>query len=146
MTAEARQHLGAILQKVTQKSAEFACEALFEPLGITHSKWVKMPNGEVVAASGPASWPRDMAKSDNWGLDYDELEGEEDRVCMWLEEWSKDDSKLYFLPYLYHWWTGTSQVGEGKSIGLKPLDWAVSVSSLFLHYILSLYSLLGCIE
>ena len=55
--------LGAILQKVTQKNlAELAREALFEPLGITDFEWVKMPNGEVAAASGLRLRPRDMAK------------------------------------------------------------------------------------
>jgi CubicO group peptidase (beta-lactamase class C family) len=39
--------LGAILQKVSQKPlAEFAREALFEPLGITEFEWMRMPSGE----------------------------------------------------------------------------------------------------
>jgi CubicO group peptidase (beta-lactamase class C family) len=54
--------LARLITKGTGRSLpEFAREALFEPLGITHTDWKLSADGDVIAASGlrmtPATWP-----------------------------------------------------------------------------------------
>lgn len=111
--------LGAILQKVTGKSlVAFARESLFEPLGITDFEWVKMPYGEVAAASGLRMRSRDMAKIGQLLLSRGEWQGKRIVSAKWLEE-SLKPRFLAEPPYYYgyQWWIGSSLLGTRK------VDW-----------------------
>jgi CubicO group peptidase (beta-lactamase class C family) len=109
--------LGAILQKVTGKPlADFARVSLFEPMSITDFEWVKMPNGEIAAASGLRLRSRDMAKVGQLLLSRGEWQGKRIVSAKWLEE----SLKPRFQPeprfrYGYQWWIGSSQS--------RKIDW-----------------------
>ncbi|MGD9507279.1 MAG: serine hydrolase domain-containing protein [Geminicoccaceae bacterium] len=104
------QLLAGIVQRASgQRFADFAREALFEPLGITDYEWVAMPNGETAAASGLRLRPRDMAKIGQLMLNGGEWDGKRIVSAEWLQQ--------SILPrrsssYGYQWWTGLSVIGE----------------------------------
>jgi CubicO group peptidase (beta-lactamase class C family) len=55
--------LARLISKGTGRSLpEFAREALFEPLGITHTEWKRSADGDVIAASGLRMTARDLAR------------------------------------------------------------------------------------
>jgi CubicO group peptidase (beta-lactamase class C family) len=111
--------LGAILQKVTGKSlADFAREALFEPLGISDFEWVIMTYGEIAAASGLRLRSRDMAKIGQLMLSGGEWQGKRIVSAKWLEESLKPRFRTeptYYYGYL--WWISSSFLGARK------VDW-----------------------
>jgi len=101
--------LGAILQKVSQKPlAEFAREALFEPLGITEFEWIRMPSGEIAADSGLRLRPRDMAKLGQLVLSQGEWKGKRIVSASWLRESLRKKIDAMHLHYGYQWWIGSS--------------------------------------
>jgi CubicO group peptidase (beta-lactamase class C family) len=106
------QLLAGVLQKTTGKPlAEFAKEALFEPLGITQFEWMDMPSsGEAAAASGLRLRPRDMAKIGELVLRKGMWNGRRVVSEAWIEESTR--AQLRFHRYGYHWWVGESTVGE----------------------------------
>ena len=107
--------LGAILQKVTQKPlAEFAREALFEPLGITEFEWSRMLSGEIAASSGLRLRPRDMAKLGQLVLSQGEWKGKRIVSASWLRESLRKqiDADAMHLHYGYQWWIGSSSVNS----------------------------------
>jgi CubicO group peptidase (beta-lactamase class C family) len=109
--------LGTILQKVTDYPlADFARVSLFEPMGISDFEWVKMPFGEIAAASGLRLRSRDMAKIGQLLLSRGEWQGQRIVSAKWLEE----SLRPRFQPepefhYGYQWWIGSSQS--------RKIDW-----------------------
>jgi CubicO group peptidase (beta-lactamase class C family) len=105
--------LGAILQKVTQKPlAEFAREALFEPLGITDFEWMRMSSGEIAADGGLRLRPRDMAKLGQLVLSQGEWKGKRIVSASWLRESLQKTIDAMDLHYGYQWWIGSSWVNS----------------------------------
>jgi CubicO group peptidase (beta-lactamase class C family) len=111
--------LGAILQKVTGKSLiDFAREALFEPLGINDFEWVRMPYGEIAAASGLRLRSRDMAKIGQLLLSRGEWQGKRIVSAKWVEESLTPRFRTeptYY--YGYQWWISSSLLGTQR------IDW-----------------------
>ena len=105
--------LGAILQKVSQKPlAEFAREALFEPLGITEFEWMRMQSGEIAADGGLRLRPRDMAKLGQLVLSQGEWKGKRIVSASWLRESLRKNMDARHLHYGYQWWIGSSWVNS----------------------------------
>jgi CubicO group peptidase (beta-lactamase class C family) len=104
------QLLAGVLQGTTGKPlADFAKEALFEPLGITQFEWVNMPaSGEVAAASGLRLRPRDMAKIGELVLDKGMWNGR--RIVS--EAWIQESTQARTHHYGYQWWASELDVGE----------------------------------
>jgi len=109
------QLLAGVLQRATGRPlADFAREALFEPLGITAFEWVSMPaSGDAAAASGLRLRPRDMAKIGQLMLDKGTWNGR--RIVS--EAWIEDSTEARFegwYPhrYGYQWWISQSRIGE----------------------------------
>ena len=110
--------LAGVLQKATgEPLAEFAREALFEPLGITQFAWLHMPSGDVAASWGLRLRPRDMAKIGELVLRKGMWNGRRVVSEAWIEEstqarpdgsYATDWNPLYG----YQWWIGNSAVGD----------------------------------
>jgi CubicO group peptidase (beta-lactamase class C family) len=118
------QLLAAVLQRRTGRPlAEFAEEALFEPLGITQFEWVKMPaNGEAAAASGLRLRPRDMAKIGELVLENGVWNGHRIVSEAWIEESTKPLTEAWLAHrYGYQWWIGESKIGGG--INMPMVSW-----------------------
>jgi CubicO group peptidase (beta-lactamase class C family) len=120
----ATQLLAGVLQRTTGKwLADFAKEALFEPLGITQFEWLKMPaNGEVAAASGLRLRPRDMAKIGELVLEKGMWNGGRVVSQAWIEESTRPrisgiDPGVASLGYGYQWW------GDYETIGGQQISW-----------------------
>jgi CubicO group peptidase (beta-lactamase class C family) len=108
------QLLAGVLQRTTGKLlADFAKEALFEPLGITQFEWLNMPaNGAVAAASGLHLRPRDMAKIGELVLDKGIWNGRRIVSETWIQESTQARTEVYPNRYGYQWWVGKSNVGK----------------------------------
>jgi CubicO group peptidase (beta-lactamase class C family) len=104
--------LAGVIQKVTGKPLDvFAREALFEPLGITDVQWVKMPNGEIAAASGLRLRSRDLAKLGQLILQHGQARGRQVVSAQWLEQsMTPQIDAIDFLFYGYQWWLGRSLI------------------------------------
>jgi CubicO group peptidase (beta-lactamase class C family) len=114
--------LGAILQKVSQKPlAEFAREALFEPLGITEFEWIRMPSGEIAADGGLRLRPRDMAKLGQLVLSQGEWKGKRIVSASWLRESLRKNIDVGHLHYGYQWWIGSSSVNS------RTVEWFAAI-------------------
>lgn len=100
---------GIVQQASGQRFADFAREALFEPLEITDYEWVTMPDGETAAASGLRLRPRDMAKIGQLLLNEGLWNGRRIVSKEWLHE---SVVPRLSSSYGYQWWTGLSLVGE----------------------------------
>ena len=121
------QLLSGVVQRTTGKwLADFAREALFEPLGITQFEWMKMPaNGEAEAASGLRLGPRDMAKIGKLVLDKGMWHGRRIISEAWIQESTQGRiahvDAVDSLRYGYQWW-----VDEGK-VGDRQISWITAV-------------------
>jgi CubicO group peptidase (beta-lactamase class C family) len=114
--------LGAILQKVTQKPlAEFAREALFEPLGITDFEWIRMPSGEYAADGGLRLRPRDMAKLGQLVLSQGEWKGKRIVSASWLRESLRKKIDALHVHYGNQWWIGSSSVNS------RTVEWSAAL-------------------
>ena len=114
--------LGAILQKVSQKPlAEFAREALFEPLGITEFEWMRMQSGEIGADGGLRLRPRDMAKLGQLVLSQGEWKGKRIVSASWLRKSLQKKIDLMRLHYGYQWWIGSSWVNS------RTVEWFAAI-------------------
>lgn len=104
------QLLAGIVQRASgQRFADFAREALLEPLDITEYEWIALPNGETAAASGLRLRPRDMAKIGQLLLNGGMWDGR--RIVS--EEWLQESViPRVSSSYGYQWWTGLSVIGE----------------------------------
>ena len=117
------QLLAGVLQRTTGKLlADFAKEALFEPLGITQFEWLKMPaSGEVAAASGLRLRPRDLAKIGQLVLNNGTWNGRRIISEAWIRE-STQGRIAHFdavdsLRYGYQWW------GDEQKVGDRQISW-----------------------
>jgi CubicO group peptidase (beta-lactamase class C family) len=121
------QLLAGVLQRTSGKwLADFAKEALFEPLGITQFEWMKMPaNGEVEAASGLRLRPRDMAKIGELVLDKGMWNGRRIISESWIQESTQGRiahiDAVDSLHYGYHWW------GDEVKVGDRQISWITAV-------------------
>ena len=108
----ATQLLAGVIQRVTGKPLDaFAREALFAPLGITDTQWVKMPNGEFAAASGLRLRPRDLAKLGQLLLQRGQWQGKQIVSATWIEQSTTPQiDAIDFLFYGYQWWLGRSLI------------------------------------
>jgi CubicO group peptidase (beta-lactamase class C family) len=105
--------LAGVLQRATgEPLAEFAREALFEPLGITQFAWLQMPNsGDAAASWGLRLRPRDMAKIGELVLRKGMWNGRRIVSKAWVEESTQARPADRWL-YGYQWWLGNSAVGD----------------------------------
>jgi CubicO group peptidase (beta-lactamase class C family) len=113
------QLLGGVLQRTTGKFlAEFAKEALLEPLGISEFEWLKMPaNGEMAADSGLRLRPRDMAKIGKLVLDKGMWNGRRVVSQAWIDQSTRThvaniDDTFDSIGYGYQWWTDHEKLGD----------------------------------
>jgi CubicO group peptidase (beta-lactamase class C family) len=115
--------LGAILHKATgQRLDALARTVLFEPLGITEFDWVKLPNGEPVAAAGLRLKPRDVAKIGQLVLAHGQWQGRQIVPRDYLDETTAPQIQgagAYF--YGYQMWVGRSLVHK------REIDWAAGL-------------------
>ena len=121
------QLLAGVLQRAAGKwLADFAKEALFEPLGITRFEWMKMPaNGEVEAASGLRLRPRDMARIGELVLDKGMWKGRRIVSEGWIQESTRGHmehiDKVDSLRYGYQWW------GDEGKVGDREISWVAAM-------------------
>lgn len=119
----ATQLLAGVVQRATGKwLADFAKEALFEPLGIAQFEWVKMPaSGEAAAASGLRLRPRDMAKIGQLVLNKGMWNGQRVVSESWIVESTRPRMDVeYPLRYGYQWWA------DEKTIGGRVVAWTAA--------------------
>ena len=116
--------LAGVLQKATGKPlAEFAREALFEPLGITQFAWLQMPNsGDAAASWGLRLRPRDMAKIGELVLRKGMWNGRLVVSEAWIEESTQARPAGRSL-YGYQWWMGDSAVGDRTISWIAGSGW-----------------------
>ena len=119
------QLLAGVLQRKTGKSlAEFANEALFQPLGITKFEWTKMPaNGEAAAAGGLHLRPRDMAKIGELVLRKGMWNGHRVVSERWIEQSTRARTDEPGPLYGYQWWIMNEAVGE------RATSWIVGIGN-----------------
>jgi CubicO group peptidase (beta-lactamase class C family) len=96
---------------------DYARKALFEPLGIAPSEWIKGSNGEDAAASGLRLRPRDMAKIGRLVLDR----GNWGKMQIVPGEWLEASFKPYgsiepYVNYGYFWWLIEFKHTDGPAI------------------------------
>jgi CubicO group peptidase (beta-lactamase class C family) len=101
--------LGKLIADGTGRSLhDFARDALFEPLGIAGSEWLKDGTGREFAASGLRLTPRDLARIGQMMLEKGEgLSGESVVSDDWLQRATAeiavcDETRRYG----YHWYSG----------------------------------------
>lgn len=104
--------IGRIISKGAGRSlAEFARQALFEPLGIKQFDWVRGADGFDIAASGLRLTPRDLAAIGSMVLDG----GCGVVPRSWIEAVSAPRVRLEEgFSYGYQWYVGT---GEPRHVG-----------------------------
>lgn len=96
---------------------DYARKALFEPLGITQSEWIRGSNGEVAAASGLRLRPRDMAKIGGLVLDEGRWDGKQIVPATWLEASFKPHGSIEpYVDYGYQWWLIAFKHTDGPAI------------------------------
>jgi CubicO group peptidase (beta-lactamase class C family) len=98
----------AVAQATNVRLAEYAREKLYQPLGITVSDWVYMPNGEIAAASGARLRPRDTAKLGQIMLTGGVWNGRQVLPKGWAAESVKPRITGPGFDYGYHWRLGIS--------------------------------------
>lgn len=117
------QLLAAILERNTgYPLAEFANEALFEPLGIVDTEWLGDLAGMPAAASGLRMLPRDLAKIGSLFLQEGRWNGEQVVPPAWVEtalqahiENQDPESPRFVMQagYGYQWWVNTFDTSLG---------------------------------
>jgi CubicO group peptidase (beta-lactamase class C family) len=116
--------LGRIIAKGTGKPlTEFAREALFDPLGIGATEWVKGKDGEPIAASGLRMTPRDLARIGQLMLNGGIWEGRGILPLAWRDRAvtplvSVDETRRYG----YQWYVGDFAFGAQLGWRLSRLE------------------------
>jgi CubicO group peptidase (beta-lactamase class C family) len=119
--------LGNIIERVSGRPfAEFAREALFEPLRVSDWEWKKYENGKVSSAAGLRLRPRDAAKIGRLVLDRGAWDGRQIVPAAWLAQSVAPRFKaigyfggLFF--YGYQWWLGRTLSGD------KEVKWIAAM-------------------
>lgn len=107
--------LGRLIAKGTATSlSDFVESALFAPLGITRSEWIRSPDGDAIAASGLRLTLRDLARIGAMILDGGRHDGRVVVPETWL---AASFSPVLALPdgrsYGYHWYGGAVPADDG---------------------------------
>jgi CubicO group peptidase (beta-lactamase class C family) len=119
--------LGNIIERVSGKPfAEFAREALFEPLRISDWEWKTYENGKVSSAAGLRLRPRDAAKIGRLVLDHGAWDGRQIVPAAWLAQSvaPRFEAIGYFgglFFYGYQWWLGRTLSGD------KEVKWIAAM-------------------
>jgi CubicO group peptidase (beta-lactamase class C family) len=106
--------LGAVIERTSGKPlADFARDALFEPLGISDWEWKPYRNGKISSAAGLRLRPRDAAKIGQLMLDHGMWQGRQIVSAAWIAQASvpRFQASGYFgglFYYGYSWWMGRS--------------------------------------
>ena len=100
--------LGEVLVRSTGVPLDrFADEALFQPLGITHTEWRRDQKDRVTPFGGLRLRPRDLAKVGRLLLDQGRWQGRQVVPAAWIEESLRDRVAAgNALRYGYQWWRG----------------------------------------
>jgi CubicO group peptidase (beta-lactamase class C family) len=110
--------IGALIEQGTGKTlADFAHEALFEPLGIDRHEWTAGTDGMHSAASGLRLTVRGLARIGQMVLDKGQSRGRQIVPAAWLEQSTSAKIPTGEGPlYGYQWWLGTASV--------RAMDWS----------------------
>lgn len=112
--------LGEIIKRASGINAEkFSEKYLFDPLGISHYRWLIYNNGSINTGGGLLLRPRDMAKIGQMMLNNGMYDGKQ----IVSEEWITESTDKYIVPksspmgsgYGYQWWLGEVSV-NGQTI------------------------------
>ena len=112
--------LGEIIRRTSGLNAkEFSKKYLFDPLGISHYRWLIYNNGSINTGGGLLLRPRDMAKIGQMMLNNGKYDGRQ----IVSEEWITESTNNYIVPksspmgsgYGYQWWRGEVSV-NGQTI------------------------------
>jgi CubicO group peptidase (beta-lactamase class C family) len=116
--------LSALLGEIIRRSSglnakEFSQKYLFDPLGISHYRWLIYNNGSINTGGGLLLRPRDMAKIGQMMLNN----GKYNDKQIVSDEWIKQSTKNYIVPksqplgsgYSYQWWLGETNI-NGQTI------------------------------
>jgi CubicO group peptidase (beta-lactamase class C family) len=115
--------LGAVIRKVTGQSIEdFARDALFAPLGIADTNWIRFPDsGIALAYGGLRLRPRDMAKLGQLLLTRGKWNGQQVVPPEWIADsmLPQIGDPCGQLFYSYQWWLGRSLLNK------KEVPWVM---------------------
>ena len=109
--------LGEIIRRTSGLNAkEFSKKYLFDPLGISHYRWLIYNDGSINTGGGLLLRPRDMAKIGQMMLNN----GKYNDKQIVSEEWITESTQSYVVPelgsgYGYQWWLGEVSV-NGQTI------------------------------
>ena len=112
--------LGEIIRRTSGLNAkEFSKKYLFDPLGISHYRWLIYNDGSINTGGGLLLKPRDMAKIGQMMLNNGKYNGKQ----ILSEEWITESTKNYIVPYSqslgsgygYQWWMGETSI-NGQTI------------------------------
>jgi CubicO group peptidase (beta-lactamase class C family) len=112
--------LGEIIRRTSGLNAkEFSKKYLFDPLGISHYRWLIYNNGSINTGGGLLLRPRDMAKIGQMMLNN----GKHDGKQIVSEEWITESTDNCIVPksspmgsgYGYQWWRGETNI-NGQTI------------------------------
>ena len=110
--------LGNIIERVSGKPfADFAREALFDPLGITDWEWKTYENGKIAPAAGLRLRPRDAAKIGQFVLNKGAWGGRQIVSAPWIAQsvTPRFQAIGYFGGLFYYgqqWWMGRTLSGD----------------------------------
>lgn len=109
--------LGAVIAEASGRDlAEFADEALFEPLGIRNYRWARFDDGKRVDAGGHLFLtPRAMVKIGLLVLQNGDWHGRSLVSASWVAESTRAQTMLRGVPYGYLWWSSSLRYGT-KSV------------------------------
>jgi len=112
--------LGEIIRRTSGLNAkEFSQKYLFDPLGISHYRWLIYNDGSINTGGGLLLRPRDMAKIGQMMLNS----GKYNDKQIVSEKWITESTQSYVVPesqplgsgYGYQWWLGETCV-NGQTI------------------------------
>jgi len=112
--------LGEIIRRTSGLDAEkFSEKYFFDPLGISHYRWLKYYDGSINTGGGLLLKSRDMAKIGQLMLNDGKYNGKQ----IVSEEWITESTDNYIVPksfpmgsgYGYQWWRGETNI-NGRTI------------------------------
>ena len=112
--------LGEIIRRTSRLNTEkFSEKYFFDPLGISHYRWLKYNDGSINTGGGLLLKSRDMAKIGQLMLNDGKYNGKQ----IVSEEWITESTDNYIVPksfpmgsgYGYQWWRGETNI-NGQTI------------------------------